>query len=149
MTDSPEKLHVLLADDDSDDSMLFGEALEQSDIPVEFSRAEDGNQLLRVLEEGQKPDILFLDVNMPYKNGIECLQTIRSQRQFENLPIIIYSTTNYRVNIDACYEGGANLYVVKPSTFDDIKKMVRKLCNRDWVINTPRSPDSFLLNTFE
>lgn len=145
-----ETLHILLADDDSDDSFLFNEAVEQSELPLTLSRAEDGNQLLTILEKQGSPDILFLDVNMPYKNGIECLHEIRSNQRFDNLPIVIYSTTNYKVNIDACYHGGADFYVVKPNSFDDILKMIKTVCTKDWLQkkSQTRSPDLFILNEF-
>ena len=145
------KLHILLADDDSDDCMLFNEAVAQSNLPLEFTWAEDGVQLLNMLQDPENaPDVLFLDVNMPYKNGIECLQEIRSKPQFEKLPIVIYSTTNYKVNIDSCYKGGANLYVIKPNLFSDILKMVRKLCTKEWTrtFSTP-PPEFFIMSTFE
>lgn len=149
MKENPGTLHVLLADDDSDDSLLFSEALEQSPVSTRFSRAEDGNELLKFLHTQEKPDILFLDVNMPCKNGLECLQEIRSKTEFEDLPIIIYSTTNYQVNIDACYQGGADLYVVKPSSFEGILKMVKEVCSNDWLRRQKRSPEFFLLDTSE
>ncbi len=146
----PQKLHVLLADDDADDSMLFNEAVEQSKLPLRFTWAEDGIKLLDFLERDGMPDILFLDVNMPYKNGIECLKEIRKQEKYQNLPIVIYSTTNYKVNIDTCYSGGANLYIIKPNTFNDILKMVKKICNRNWTstFSTP-APDYFIMTTFD
>jgi CheY-like chemotaxis protein len=144
------KLHVLLADDDSDDSLLFNEALEQSELPVRFSLAEDGNKLLNYLENEGVPDVLFLDVNMPYKNGMECLSEIRASEKFKNLPIVIYSTTNYKVNIEACFKAGANLYVVKPNSFDEIIKMVKKICSKEWtsIISQP-TPEFFIMNSFE
>jgi CheY-like chemotaxis protein len=150
VTVQENKLHVMLADDDSDDFMLFNEALEHSALPLEFSWAEDGNKLLKLLDTGKIPDILFLDVNMPYKNGVECLNEIRSRPQFANLPIVIYSTTNYKVNIDACFKGGANLYIIKPNSFDEILKMVKKICNKEWTstVSTPR-PEFFIMNHFE
>lgn len=148
LTPEIRKLRVLLADDDSDDLMFFNEALEQSALPLEFMSAENGNELIKMLDAGKTPDILFLDVNMPYKNGIECLIEIRSRPRFKKLPIVIYSTTNYQVNVDACYQGGANLYVIKPNSFNEILTMVQKICTREWTstVTTP-SPEFFLYNT--
>lgn len=143
-------LHILLADDDVDDTFLFNEAVEQSALPLKVSRAEDGNQLLKFLDNQDAPDLLFLDVNMPYKNGIECLLEIRAKQRFEALPIVIYSTTNYKGNIDACYHGGANFYVIKPNSFDDILKMVKKVCNREWINNAAkRDPELFIIKSFQ
>jgi CheY-like chemotaxis protein len=147
---SNNTLHILLADDDSDDSFLFNEAVEQSELPLTLSRAEDGNQLLTFLESEGSPDVLFLDVNMPYKNGIECLHEIRANEKYDNLPIVIYSTTNYKVNIDACYQGGADFYVVKPNSFEQILTMIKTVCNKEWLRNAGnRSPDLFFLDKFQ
>ncbi|MDB5190706.1 MAG: transcriptional regulator [Segetibacter sp.] len=143
-------LHVMLADDDPDDCFLFNEALELCPTPVRFSKVEDGNQLIKYLEGNPAPDILFLDVNMPYKNGIECLMEIRANQSIKELPVIIYSTTNYKGNIDACFAAGASCYVVKPNTFDDIIKMVRKFCNKDFTAQLDLlSADKFILQSFE
>jgi CheY-like chemotaxis protein len=148
--ENSKKLHVLLADDDSDDSLLFNEALEQLDLPVRFSLAEDGNSLLNYLENEEVPDVLFLDVNMPYKNGIECLSEIRANEKLKNLPIVIYSTTNYKLNIEACFKAGANLFVVKPNSFDEIIKMVKKICSKEWTSNlSSPTPEFFIMNKFE
>jgi CheY-like chemotaxis protein len=148
--ETSKKLHVLLADDDADDSLLFNEALQQSHLPIMFSLAEDGNKLLNYLEKEEVPDVLFLDVNMPYKNGIECLTEIRANEKFKKLPIVIYSTTNYKVNIEACFKAGANLYVVKPNSFEEIIKMVKRICSKEWTstISQP-SPEFFIMSSFE
>jgi CheY-like chemotaxis protein len=142
-------LHILLADDDLDDYQLLNEAFEHSGLQLDFSWAEDGDKLLSLLETGARPDLIFLDINMPYKNGIECLYEIRSKEEFAELPIVMYSTTNYKINIDACYKGGANLYVVKPNSFEEIVSMVKKICTLEWTrtISTP-SIEYFTISTF-
>ena len=142
-------LHVLLADDDVDDYQLLTDAFEQSGIQLTFSWAQDGDKLLSLLETGARPDLILLDINMPTKNGIECLYEIRSKQEFSQLPIVIYSTTNYKINIDACYKGGANLYVVKPNSFDEIVSMVKKICTREWTrtVTTP-AIEYFMVSTF-
>lgn len=143
-------LKVLLADDDSDDSLLFNEALEQAKLPVQLMRAENGNEVLSLLQSSQMPDLVFLDVNMPLMNGIECLENIRSDQRFKDLPIVIYSTTNYKINIEACFRGGANVYIIKPNSFNDIIKMVKKLCTKEWTSTvTHPTPEYFVMSTFE
>ena len=145
-----DPLHVMLADDDPDDCFLFNEALDQCGIPIRFTLVEDGNKLIEYLESRTPPDILFLDVNMPYKNGIECLLEIRANPKLQELPVVIYSTTNYKGNIDACFAAGANCYIVKPNTFDDIIKMVKMFCSKDWnsTIELVNS-NNFVLQSFD
>lgn len=127
-----KKLHVLLADDDADDLFIFNEAILHTKLPLEFSYAEDGRKLLEVLENDVIPDVLFLDINMPDVNGIECLKTIRSKSRFKKLPIIIYTTTDFKPNLETCFEYGANLFVVKPNSFNEIVKIIEQLCTIEW-----------------
>ncbi len=72
---------ILLADDDEDDRMLFEDALNQVKSKVRLSTAEDGHMLLEMLKNRPLPDVIFLDLNMPGKNGFECLQEIRQAQQ--------------------------------------------------------------------
>jgi CheY-like chemotaxis protein len=73
------------------------------------------------------PDILFLDINMPVKNGIECLQLIRKESKYDKIPILIYSTSVNKVDIDKAYQNGANYFIVKPNAIDDITSIIKKL----------------------
>lgn len=134
-----KKLHVLLADDDADDLFIFNEAILHSKMPLELSYAEDGTKLLEFLDNDAIPDVLFLDINMPNLNGIECLKTIRSQAKFKKLPIIINSTTDFKPTIEKCYQYGANLFVVKPNSFHELVRIIEQLCTPEWTstITTP------------
>lgn len=78
---------ILLADDDHDDTFLFREALEQVPVETRLSVAENGAQLLQLMKGADpKPDIIFLDMNMPVKNGLECLEEIRGTAGYEQVP---------------------------------------------------------------
>ena len=101
-------LKVLFVDDDSDESYLFNEALEQSGLPIQLGRAHDGNQLLQVLKTGSLPDIILVDLNMPYKDGLEALREIRSNHEYEKIFIIIYSITEDKNSIRLAYDIGAD-----------------------------------------
>jgi CheY-like chemotaxis protein len=149
MATDKKPVHVLLADDDSDDCFLFDEALSLAAVPAQFTRVDDGKRLMEYLENERVPDVLFLDINMPIVNGIECLKEIRANKRFKNLPIVIYSTTNYSANIDACFKAGANLYVIKPSSFDEIIKMIRTICTPEWTSNvSSANPEYFIKEKF-
>jgi len=136
--------NVLFVDDDADEFYLFNEAIEQSLQQVKMDRAKDGNDLLEILGKGDYPDVIFMDLNMPYKDGLETLIELKSHSLYSKIPVIIFSTSNNNRQIDNCFKQGANMYVVKPETFDEITSMVNKVFALDW--KTTVSPPS--LNNF-
>ncbi len=118
--------HIFLADDDDDDSLLFKEALANISSGIKVSLAIDCQQLLSFLQI-YKPDAIFLDLNMPGKNGLECLREIRSMNRFDHIPVIMYSTSEREKDIEACFQEGANFYLVKPYSFKAIIEMLQTL----------------------
>lgn len=139
------ELNVLLVDDDSEESYLFNEALEHAHLDIRLSRANDGNDLMVYLLNQPAPDLVFMDINMPYKDGVEALTEIRSNPKFKDLPLIIYSTTKNEDSINACYEKGANLFVIKPNDFDEMVQVVKKICTFDWKNFTKPSRENFVI----
>jgi CheY-like chemotaxis protein len=123
--------HVLLAEDDEDDYYVFSLAIAEVPVKVLLTRVEDGEKLMRLLNE-KMPDILFLDLQMPIKDGRECLREIRADKKFDKLPIIIYSSLEDLRNIEVCYREGANLYALKPSTLGELKGMLERILHVDW-----------------
>jgi len=109
MTRTETPTHVLIAEDDDDDYLIFSVAIEEISYSVLLTRAVNGEVLLNMLERNL-PDILFLDLLMPCKDGKECLREIRSNRKFDNVPVIIYSSLSDIVNVDYCFREGSNLY---------------------------------------
>lgn len=129
---NPERTHVLVAEDDNDDYLLFTLALEElSSFIVILSRAENGEILLKLLEE-KHPDILFLDLLMPCKDGRQCLKEIRANSRYDSLPIIVYSSLNDLKQIEFCYREGANLYLIKPASFSELKTALEKILSINW-----------------
>lgn len=139
-------VHILFSDDDPDDALLFTRAVDILDRPILLSFAEDGRQLLKFLDKETLPDMVFLDLNMPFKSGLECLKTIRAEKKFDNLPVVIYTTSKNPEDINSCYKLGANLYVVKPYSFEDIIKSVKKILSLDLKNHVTVPPrDNFVL----
>src|SRR4051812_32115664 len=110
-----EALHILLADDDKDDRFFFGKALQAIPILTDLVTVEDGKKLMEHLLKNPKrlPDVLFLDLNMPRKNGSECLAEIKDSPKIKQLPVIIYSTSLHEDVADLLYEKGAHYYIRK------------------------------------
>lgn len=118
--------YIVLADDDKDDGTIFQEILEELPISTHLTIVHNGEQLMQLLYEkiDQLPNILFLDVNMPRKNGFECLGEIKKDEKLKNLPVIIFTTSNEPSIINLLYKTGAQYYIRKPNTVDQLKKLV-------------------------
>jgi CheY-like chemotaxis protein len=120
------KLHVLLADDDVDDRFFFDKALECISIPTELIAVENGENLMTYLLKAEKlPDVLFLDINMPRKNGVECLSEIKAHPHLKRLPVIMYSTSLNETVADMIYEKGASYYIQK-TDFTDLPALLER-----------------------
>jgi CheY-like chemotaxis protein len=121
------KLNLLLADDDDDDCIFFREALDELLLPVALATVNDGVALMNFLSNDKSsnlPDLIFLDLNMPRKSGIECLTEIKNSNELRNLPIIIFSTSFNTEIIDLVYEKGATHYIQKPAEFSKLKRVI-------------------------
>ena len=93
------------------------------------------------------PDVLFLDLNMPLKNGMECLVEIRSDKTFDKLPIIIFSTSSQKQAVDTAYENGATFYLKKPDSFDKLKVALDRIFKTtSHKASTRRSRQGFFIN---
>ena len=120
--------HILLADDDKDDQVLFKEALEELSLATHLTTVQNGEYLMQLLndEKIQLPDILFLDLNMPRKNGFECLSEIKGTEKLKRLPVIIFTTSYEPEVVDLLYKKGAQYYIRKPNDFEQLKKVMYK-----------------------
>lgn len=131
-----QKKHtILLAEDDDDDSLLFHEVFNELPIISTLNRVRDGEELMSLLGNSaphQLPDVLFLDINMPRKNGFECLIEIKNDEKLKNLPVIILSTSSGKDLVNKMYQAGASLYICKPNEFGHLKKVVQLVMQRNW-----------------
>ena len=121
-------IRLLLADDDKDDCVLFKDALEELALPVTLEIAGDGEMLMEILNDGERqlPDILFLDLNMPRKNGFECLLEIKRVNHLFDLPVIIFSTSFDPDIVEMLQKKGARHYIRKPNEFGKLKAAINR-----------------------
>jgi len=125
MNDAP--IQLLLADDDIDDCNLFVEVLRELPLLTQLSMVHNGEQLVQMLLKFVTlPAALFLDLNMPRKNGLECLAEIRSHDKLKDFPVIIYSTSFEPAVIDLLYKKGAYYYIRKPAEFPKLKQVIHR-----------------------
>lgn len=132
---------ILIADDDEDDRFLLKTAFEESDAQPELAFVRNGVEVMGYLEQqaiqpaGGPPNfpaLIFLDLNMPRKNGWETLQEIKNNRQYACIPVVILSTSNAEHDIVKAYAAGANCYIVKPMSFESLLKIVKSV-NHFWL----------------
>lgn len=119
-------IKLVLADDDEDDCLLFKEALTEIPILTNLSIVNDGEKLIQLLKviTDQIPAVLFLDLNMPRKNGFECLTEIRQNEKYKTVPVIVYSTSFDKEMVEQLYACGAQYYIRKPSEFSKLKQVI-------------------------
>lgn len=122
-------LKILLADDDESDRLLFEDAFKELKIKSIVHTVNNGTQLMDYLTENDAalPQLIFLDLNMPRKNGLECLKEIRSNKKFKEISIAIYSTSSSENDIEETFRNGANVYIKKPSDFNILKQLLAKV----------------------
>jgi CheY-like chemotaxis protein len=139
--------YILLAEDDSDDCMLFTDAFNEVSLNLQLAIVNDGVQLLDFLfEETKLPQIIFLDLNMPLKNGFECLKELKENEKLKDIPVIIYSTSASPTDIEKSKQLKAHLYVTKPNSFIQLKKVIQRVLIMDFVKNlSPNTTEKFLV----
>ncbi|GAB2799711.1 response regulator [Rhabdobacter roseus] len=117
---------LVLADDDADDCIFFREALEEIPVAVTLTTVKDGVELMELLTNRKEalPDLVFLDLNMPRKTGLECLTEIKANDALKKLPVIIYSTSMDREMVNLLYKKGAHYYIRKPGEFSKLKESI-------------------------
>ena len=121
------ELNILPANDDEDNCQLFKEAITSFMPSTNFKAVHDAEQLMQPLsnETTKLPDILFLDLNMPRKNGFECLAAIKKHKKLKNLPLIIFSTSGSQDDISKIFITGAAVYERKPSNFKHLVQQIQ------------------------
>jgi len=129
-------------DDDQDDQMLFREALSEADNSIVYQAAFNGIDALEKLNSSEipTPDLIFLDVNMPKMNGIDCLKEIKKSRTLENIPVLMYSTSSFSEYTKECFEYGALDYIVKPDDYAKLCTTIKQILNSDLPFTTQNTP---------
>lgn len=125
---SNEPFHILLADDDEGDRLIFKEAMEELEIRPIVHTVNNGMELMAYLtkKNARLPHLIFLDLNMPRKNGLECLKEIRSNEKLKDISIAIYSTSANEKDLEETFRNGANVYITKPDDFNILKQLLYK-----------------------
>lgn len=141
-------IYIILADDDKDDRLFFTDAFSELKINTKVDTFNDGVELMNYLnkEDALLPNVLFLDLNMPKKTGLECLNEIKANSKMSEISVVIYSTSASEEDIEKTFVLGANIYIKKPNSFKKLKQVLSEVVSINWQYHTNGlNKDNFLL----
>jgi CheY-like chemotaxis protein len=120
---------IMIVDDDEDDIELFCEAVKDVDQNIECICAPNGEEALNKLskENASLPDFIFLDLNMPRLNGKQCLRKLKSSSKLRDIPVIIYTTSKLKEDVEETKQLGAASFLTKPNKINDLRKAIASI----------------------
>jgi len=133
--DTSRTIRILLVDDDPYGVDLMLEALEGSDVQTEITVLKDGVEAMQYLnsrdsaENYMEPDFIFLDLNMPRKDGRQVLKEIKEDPKLTHIPVAILTTSTLEEDISESYRLHANCFITKPETIDGLISMLDSVQN--------------------
>lgn len=129
----PGPYTIFYTDDDADDQDFFKEVIAEIGGGHQVHTQDGGDALLRLLENPPPAaDVVFLDLNMPQKNGHQVLEEIRSSSKYKDLPVIIFSTSDDAGMIERSKQLGASMYVSKPASYQRFRQILSSILAMDW-----------------
>ena len=121
--------HCLIIDDDTDDQEIFMLCMNAIDSTITCTTANNGVEAVKLLEANPnyQPGYIFIDMNMPKMNGLECLKRIKGMERLSQSKVYIYSTTSEKVVVKESKDLGADDFIVKPTKIFDIKARLAQI----------------------
>ena len=128
-------MNILYADDDADDREIFCEAIREINPAIKVVLGKDGEETLKILSvQKELPHLIFLDINMPKMDGIECLAKLKSDDRLKSIPVIIYSTTSNKSDQSRIALLGASDFILKGNSFESVKDSLNKIIESQYGI---------------
>ncbi len=129
---------ILMAEDDPDDRFLMARVFRELGLDGSLRFVSDGEELMHYLyfngtpsdSAGSRPVLLFLDLNMPRKDGREALVEIKTDPNFRELPVVVWTTSNHHEDKTFCYKNGADLFITKPHGYGELVKTIQKVLSK-------------------
>ncbi len=141
-----DEVTIFYVDDDRDDLEVFASIVEDID-GFAIHTLNNGDKAIEAIENPPPtPNILFLDLNMPGKDGFSVLQEIREDKGLKNLPIVIISTSDDEQIISRCYKMGASYYITKANDYNDLRKSIEHALKIDWASFKATDQDFYYKN---
>jgi DNA-binding NtrC family response regulator len=125
---------ILLIDDDEDDCYLFESAINDisKSLKVKFTHNTDH---LSLVLDNTRPSIIFVDLHLPKRSGIECLKLIRSYQGLEDTPVIFWSGTSNAKEVAAAFSEGASYYFEKPYSLNELVTELDKILHKNSILS--------------
>jgi CheY-like chemotaxis protein len=124
---------ILLCDDDPDEALFLETAFKKAGYQVDLEYFNRCSRLLDHLpSRRERPDLIFLDINMPGEKGLECLAKVKQIPEYKDVPVIMYTTSSLSRDIEHAFKGGASLYVPKTDSEAALVKMADYVVSRGW-----------------
>ncbi|MEO8150885.1 MAG: response regulator [Bacteroidia bacterium] len=145
----PQLLHILLADDDNEEQLIFQETLGELSSKIKLSFVTNGDDLMSTLNDTslKLPDIIFLDLSLHSGNNNDCMSEIRMSERLKNIPVVVFTNSLNKKDSDLYYEKGANLFMRKQFNFNNQKIILKKIFSLNWENHQPFSDQSkFIIN---
>jgi len=125
--------NIFLVDDDVDDQLFFTDALKEIDERIKCTIANNGRDaLLQLKNLDTLPEILFLDLNMPFMNGYECLSQLKNENRLSKIPVVIFTTSNDPKDAEITHQLGADVFLSKPNEFNQLRTKLERILNLDF-----------------
>lgn len=125
-------MKIFYADDDAEDREIFCDAIQQINPAIKVILSKDGHEALEILgKQKHLPDFIFLDINMPRMNGIECMTRLKADVHLKSIPVIIYSTTRDSNEVKKILRLGADGFIPKVYSFDKLKESLQDVLTRE------------------
>src|SRR5688572_13627106 len=107
-------LDILLVEDNADDAYFFINAIGKLDRNHKISLAKNHQELFSILKNSTNFDLIFMDINMPGKDGKQCLKELKSNTEYRDIPVITFTGSGLKKDIMDMYDLGAHYHIVKP-----------------------------------
>ncbi len=128
---NPEKIKVLVVEDNPDDITIIKRAMRKSEVKCELSFAYDGEEALNFLyrkgeyEDAPKPDLILLDLNLPKIGGLEILDKIKQDDKLRRIPVIVLTISEREEDMIRAYDSGAASFMTKPVDSKDFERLIQ------------------------
>jgi two-component system chemotaxis response regulator CheY len=119
---------VWIVDDDDEMSHAVKLMLQLLEFSVKIFR--DAKSTARQLMSGDRPDAILLDINMPEVSGIDFLEFLRMRSELKEIPVVMLSSETTDIQVDEAMELGANGFVFKPVTIDELEEAINRAMGR-------------------
>lgn len=132
-----DKHPIVLVDDDADDRLIFVEGFVQGGCSKSFLEFDSGPGLIEYLSQisrEEMPSMILLDLNMPQVDGREILKELKQNAGWSHIPVVVFTTSALDRDREVCYKLGANCFVTKPSSYQDVLDITKSIALL-WCLN--------------